>query len=449
MALRSPLPASELGQTQEPIRPVAAPAAGPIAPRQADLQAVKPAVLTREDLFAAVKRLDPAIATAHPSLQPWPARIGSFIQKVEARESLVREAIEDNSRNYRGNDVDRKRISAITKGKETLNGANEVASTYEDRYLITLDVMKRHRDEAATFAEGMPTENRNKAIYQAFAEEMDQIIKDGYATLGLSRAPWETTMAQVRSKDFDERARGMASLSGYSTNVAARHIVEGLHDSHYAVRRAALASTLEISVGKPEMRAELGRQAVEFLVDLGTPKDPVMQQRREAIMKSASKGIDDPTKIEEFTSRAVELVWDLGPQREVYRLKTAAILWSEGGREKFPKTYNSFREVESAIRDIASLMAADRGGYDKTEFLLTFEDGMRYEGRIDVVPSESSAPRPLRDHVSSLLNFYAGNYCPPHMTKERYEEHIKGVQKSNPKHIQEVKDFLTHYSWED
>lgn len=432
-------PEGQAAQASSPRVVQSAPA--PAAPR--------PATLSRDQIFAAVKRLDPATASLHPSLQPWPARIGRFVEKVEAREGLVKETIASNAQNYQSNDNERMRLQAVSAVREALNGANELADTYDDRYLIALDNLKRQKREAETKIASYGPANPNTPRLQAFVNELDELIQEGYETLGLSRASWETTAAQLRSKSYEERSIGMSSLAEYPSNQAARHMVEGLHDAHYQVRRAALGAIVEASSNRPGMRSEIGRQAVEYLHDLGPVKDQDLEARRQAVLAAAERGGKEPAAVAELAGKAVQLVSDLGPQREIYRLKSAKITWSEGGREEFPKTYNSFREIESAVRDIASYMKPNQSGYDKTGFELLFEDGTQYLGRIDVHAGDRSAKAPLRDHVMGHLQFYAGHHCPSHMKEDEYRRHLEYMERENPDHIQSAKDLLTHYDWED
>lgn len=82
------------------------------------------------------------------------------------------------------------------------------------------------------------------------------------------------------------------------------------------------------------------------------------------------------------------------------------------------------------------------GGYDKHDFVVTFADGETYEGRLDCKhPTCSDPGLNVGAHMLSFLRFYAGEYCPPHMTRERYEQFL--AQQEGPS--AECKDILANY----
>lgn len=62
------------------------------------------------------------------------------------------------------------------------------------------------------------------------------------------------------------------------------------------------------------------------------------------------------------------------------------------------------------------------GGYDKHDFTVTFEDGETYEGRLDCKHfSCDDNDLDVAKHVRWHLEFMAGQYCPPHLSDERYK----------------------------
>lgn len=63
--------------------------------------------------------------------------------------------------------------------------------------------------------------------------------------------------------------------------------------------------------------------------------------------------------------------------------------------------------------------APKTGAYDKTDFLITFEDGETYAGRYDLKHWTVETPS-LRQHVNALVGCYAGRVQPP-WTIERPE----------------------------
>jgi len=107
-------------------------------------------------------------------------------------------------------------------------------------------------------------------------------------------------------------------------------------------------------------------------------------------------------------------------------------------------TFDGWFDAGVHIRGIAKW--APRGGaYDKTQFKVTFEDGSVYDGRLDIqhytMPYEGSE-NDLAQHIHNHLSFYAGNWCPPHMTGEDYQNHLKS---DGPDSIKEYQDYLNTY----
>lgn len=75
----------------------------------------------------------------------------------------------------------------------------------------------------------------------------------------------------------------------------------------------------------------------------------------------------------------------------------------------------------------ASSTAPRTGGYDKIDFVVTWEDGETYTGVYDLThPSVGGAPS-LPTHMRAFLRFYAGEVCPPHLTRAQYEGHLARV----------------------
>jgi hypothetical protein len=83
------------------------------------------------------------------------------------------------------------------------------------------------------------------------------------------------------------------------------------------------------------------------------------------------------------------------------------------------------------------------GGYDKHDFSVTFADGYVYEGRLDCKhPTCSEPDLNVAAHVRGFLRFYASERCPPHMTRERYEEFLA----RQPEAVAECRDLLARYA---
>lgn len=88
-------------------------------------------------------------------------------------------------------------------------------------------------------------------------------------------------------------------------------------------------------------------------------------------------------------------------------------------------TFSSPSVWEDAGRRLFSwsMTAPREGGYHKCDFCVTYEDGETYEGRYDLVHHTVERPSLERNHV----DFSAGEWTPPHMTKERHDAYLRDV----------------------
>ncbi len=73
-----------------------------------------------------------------------------------------------------------------------------------------------------------------------------------------------------------------------------------------------------------------------------------------------------------------------------------------------------------------SEVAPKTGGYDKTDFTVTYADGQTYSGRYDLKHT-SIEPVDLPGHMQGFLGFYAGRMRPDHLTEERYRSFLATV----------------------
>lgn len=105
------------------------------------------------------------------------------------------------------------------------------------------------------------------------------------------------------------------------------------------------------------------------------------------------------------------------------------------------KSFKSFRDANLMIGKCAHT-APDTGGYDKTDFTLTFEDGEVYNGRLDMDRKMVGGYGILQKHVRSFLEFYAGKHRPAHLTQEQYDR-VLGYH--GPDQQAECKEWLANY----
>lgn len=109
-----------------------------------------------------------------------------------------------------------------------------------------------------------------------------------------------------------------------------------------------------------------------------------------------------------------------------------------------PKTFRG-SEVWIQARDYLHGQAHTfpaNGGYDKHDFEIEWEDGRKYEGRLDCQSATKSDPDlDVALHVKRHLEFYAGLWCPSHMTKEQYEDYLNRMKVERS----DAQAFLGHY----
>lgn len=93
------------------------------------------------------------------------------------------------------------------------------------------------------------------------------------------------------------------------------------------------------------------------------------------------------------------------------KVKDIEILWSEGDQskfDKFPKKYKTWKAANEAIKPIA-LDTKEYDSYNKVKFIVTFEDGETYEGRLDVTYDRYDSPfksdNVVGNHIKEFLNY--------------------------------------------
>ena len=92
------------------------------------------------------------------------------------------------------------------------------------------------------------------------------------------------------------------------------------------------------------------------------------------------------------------------------------------------------------------------GAYDKHDFLIEFEDGEVYQGRIDVHHPSYEKPEKIGEHVIHHLRFYGGlctpEELPSHFTPEKYRNFIT-QQHGGTINSSEYVEFLNKYNLAD
>lgn len=78
-----------------------------------------------------------------------------------------------------------------------------------------------------------------------------------------------------------------------------------------------------------------------------------------------------------------------------------------------------------------SVTAPEHGGYDKVDFVITFENDETYTGRYDLKHFNAEPPD-LIEHVRDFVRFSAGIDCPDHMTEGSWREYLNAMEQYNP-----------------
>ena len=106
----------------------------------------------------------------------------------------------------------------------------------------------------------------------------------------------------------------------------------------------------------------------------------------------------------------------------------------------------TFKEADAILKDSAQT-APETGGYDKHDFIVTFEDGEKYEGRIDVMHPAKGRTEPLKEHIIEFCRFYGG-LCtdaelPSHITPKEYQVFLNRYTAEDR---ESYADFLNKYA---
>lgn len=88
-------------------------------------------------------------------------------------------------------------------------------------------------------------------------------------------------------------------------------------------------------------------------------------------------------------------------------LKEITIHWAEGktsNYDKFPKTYTSYADVNKALLPVLA-DAKEVDCYNKVKYTAIFEDGEKYEGRLDISTREDN-PEICDNVIGKAINSY-------------------------------------------
>lgn len=104
------------------------------------------------------------------------------------------------------------------------------------------------------------------------------------------------------------------------------------------------------------------------------------------------------------------------------------------------QTYGSFEDARKGLFRDNSTYPGPGQGYDKHDFVVYFEDGETYSGRLDVKKAEcEDNDQDVRKHVRDFMLFYTGTKNPEWMSDKQYAQALSGVN------CEEYKQFLEKY----
>jgi hypothetical protein len=88
-----------------------------------------------------------------------------------------------------------------------------------------------------------------------------------------------------------------------------------------------------------------------------------------------------------------------------------------------------------------------KGGYDKHDFVVEFEDGDTYEGRLDCKHHDcEDADLDVASHIRQFVEFMAGVRCPSGKSSSEFEATLDTLHRRGETTREEYKKFLATYS---
>lgn len=128
------------------------------------------------------------------------------------------------------------------------------------------------------------------------------------------------------------------------------------------------------------------------------------------------------------------------PVKSIWLRRAEGPNWDLGQR-----TVASFEAADQVLRKWSET-APEKGGYDKVDFKVTWQDGETYEGRYDLV-HRNVAMASLSTHIQEFCSFHGGLWCPSHLKRKDYDQFIERQERTPgmPKKAEFLK-FLEKYA---
>lgn len=115
-------------------------------------------------------------------------------------------------------------------------------------------------------------------------------------------------------------------------------------------------------------------------------------------------------------------------------------------REGRQATVSSYEEADRKLKRWAET-APEKGGYDKTDFEVEWEDGETYKGRYDLTYEDHKKGKHnlLGHQIQQELLFRSGLWRPEHLTPEQYERYLENfVDREGPSREDHLLFLQTH-----
>jgi Large polyvalent protein associated domain 29 len=168
---------------------------------------------------------------------------------------------------------------------------------------------------------------------------------------------------------------------------------------------------------------------------------PEAQQEPQQAEETTQEQTNDNNTQQEESTEDIQETQEKQPQK--IKVKSITFLWSESPVIKDNTTVTTWEEANKIIKDIA--FRIDNEGYDKTAFLIEWEDGKTYKGRIDVMSKDYYKDAPLSEHVENFALGMAGLKKPYSWTDEEYESYLNGFNIDR----EAWKELLNYYMLHD
>jgi hypothetical protein len=104
-------------------------------------------------------------------------------------------------------------------------------------------------------------------------------------------------------------------------------------------------------------------------------------------------------------------------------------------------TVHSLNEADEVLRRWARTAPRD-GSVHKTDFQIKWADGQTYSGHYGLKRDDTLKSNLIGSHIQHELAFYAGIFCPQHLSRKEYETVLNRFGKEKQ---EDAMEFLHNY----